>query len=505
MLTRLGSLPCTSSNHIYEVDMNRRTNTFPLPHQQPNDTRAALLVGIAALGYFVDVFDLVLFNVVRTGSLRDLGISGEGLLTVGAQLLYAQLFGLLVGGILWGVLGDRVGRIQALFGSILIYSLANIANGFVQSVEQYEILRFISGLGLAGEVGGAITLVGETLSKERRGVGTTIVAAAGAAGAACAGLLGDILAWRTMYFLGGALGLLLLGLRVAISESTTFQTVKKDTTVARGNLLLLFSNPSRVIRLLALISIGLPFIFAAQYLATFSPEIAAAILGGERITSSLPIILFSIGVTIGDVACGALSQALRSRKRAITIFLAGSVASFVGLMYLHGSDKTIFVAWYFPLGFFSGLWAVLITTSAELFGTNLRATAATMVPNLVRGVAIPIGWLFLQLKGASGIEMAVVATTSVVVVLALAGLLMIRESFTLSLEYVETKGGQASYSKTAMAACVASLAFFSTINLSAAESRSPVAQPSQSSRLKIGVSAPLTGVASSYASYSRSH
>lgn len=403
-----------------------------------------IIVCIAALGYFVDVFDLVLFSVVRTQSLQDLGLSGDALLAEGVRLLNAQMFGMLLGGILWGIIGDRVGRIQTLFGSILLYSVANIANGYVSTVEQYYLLRFLTGLGLAGEVGGAITLVSEVLSKERRGLGTALVATAGAFGAVVASYSATILSWRSMYIIGGVMGLVLLVLRVAIAESTVFESIKRDRTVSKGNLMLLLLNRERLGRFLALIAIGLPFMFTWSLMATFSPEIARATIG-IKISSALPISLFAIGVTLGDILCGVFSQYLKSRKQALGIFLAAQTVCMFGVLHLNGNSETIFSMWFFPLGFFGGLWAVLLTTASEQFGTNIRATVTSTVPNFVRGCTVPLSFAFLSCKEALNILSAVHIVGALSVVAALIGLKVIRESFGISLNYVEISRGQRDY------------------------------------------------------------
>jgi putative MFS transporter len=403
-----------------------------------------IIVCIAALGYFVDVFDLVLFSVVRTQSLQDLGLSGDALLADGVRLLNAQMFGMLLGGILWGIIGDRVGRIQTLFGSILLYSVANIANGYVTTVEQYYILRFITGLGLAGEVGGAITLVSEVLSKERRGLGTALVATAGAFGAVVASYSATILSWRSMYIIGGVMGLVLLVLRVAIAESTVFESIKRDRTVSKGNLMLLLSNRERLGRFLALIAIGVPFMFTWGLMATFSPEIALATIG-IKISSALPISLFAIGITLGDILCGVFSQYLKSRKQAMGIFLAAQTVCMFGVLHLNGNSETIFTMWFFPLGLFGGLWAVLLTTASEQFGTNIRATVTSTVPNFVRGCTVPLSFAFLSCNEALNILSAVHIVGALSVVAALIGLKVIRESFGISLNYIEISRGQRDY------------------------------------------------------------
>jgi len=403
-----------------------------------------LIVIIAALGYFVDIFDLVLFSVVRSQSLQDLGLSGEALMADGVRLLNAQMFGMLVGGVIWGIIGDRIGRIQTLFGSILLYSLANIANGYVTTVDQYQVLRFITGVGLAGEVGGAITLVSEVLSRERRGIGTALVAMAGALGAVVASYTATLLSWRSMYILGGVMGLVLLVLRVAISESDVFESVKKDRAVSKGNLLLVLANRDRFVRFLSLIAIGVPFIFSWGLIATFSPEIAQASIG-TKISSALPISLFAIGVTVGDIACGLISQRLKSRKQALAFFLLAQTLCIFGALKLNAGSEAIFTSWFLPMGFFGGLWAVLVTTASEQFGTNIRATVTSTVPNFVRGCTVPLSFAFLSCKEHFDVVGSVQVVGVVSVVAALVGIYLIRESFGISLSYVEVATGQSSY------------------------------------------------------------
>ena len=403
-----------------------------------------LIVIIAALGYFVDVFDLVLFNIVRTQSLQDLGLSGDRILAVGVQLLNAQMFGMLLGGILWGIIGDKIGRIQTLFGSILLYSVSNIANGFISSVEAYEVLRFITGIGLAGEIGGAITLVSEVLSKERRGIGTALVATAGAFGAVVASYSATLVSWRSMYIIGGVMGLILLALRMSAAESFVFESIKRDNQVSKGSLLLLLGNRERVTRLLALIAIGVPFMFAWAFVATFSPELAEASIG-KRISSALPISYFAIGITIGDIVCGLFSQLLKSRKKALGIFLISQFLCVLGALHANGGSETLFTLWFFPMGVFSGLWAVLITTASEQYGTNLRSTVSSIVPNFVRGCTVLLSISFLSCKEAFGTISAVQIVSFGSFLLAIIGLKAIRESFGVPLTFIEVGTGQVDY------------------------------------------------------------
>src|SRR5580698_4025482 len=236
------------------------------------------VVIVGALGYFVDVYDLILFSIVRGASLRGLGVPPDQILAKGVLLLNWQMGGMLVGGIFFGMLGDRFGRIALLFGSILLYSIANIANGFVHSIEAYAIWRFIAGFGLAGELGGGITLVTEILPKELRGYGTTIISTVGVFGAVIGGLIAQKVNWHTAYFIGGGLGLVLLVLRLSVAESGMFQQLRTGQThVARGNFLMLFTNAKRLMKYLRCIFIGLPLWYIVGILIAFSPEISRAL------------------------------------------------------------------------------------------------------------------------------------------------------------------------------------------------------------------------------------
>lgn len=401
------------------------------------DRKACILVSVAALGYFVDVFDLILFSIVRVQSLKDLGLRGDELLEQGGFLLNVQLIGLLLGGILWGVMGDRRGRVSVLFGSIITYSLANIANAFVTTVDQYAICRFISGIGLAGELGAGITLVSESLPKEHRGWGTTVVAMVGVMGAIVAGLTGELISWQGAYVCGGIGGLLLLFLRVSIHESGIFANVTRQD-ISRGNLLMLLSTRDRALRYLGSILIGIPAWFFVAILTTFSPEVSTSLGVSTPVKASYAVVFSYIGFTFGDLISGTLSQIMKSRKKVLFIFNA--LLTVVSLTMLLGGLIAEPSHYYLSLalgGTFAGCWAVIVTVAAEQFGTNLRATAATTVPNFIRGAAVPITIFFLDFKGTWGIP-----TTGAVLcigssLLALLGLSFIRETFGTDLDFVE--------------------------------------------------------------------
>ncbi len=353
---------------------------------------------VAALGYFVDIYDLLLFGIVRLPSLASLGLSEEEISKTGASILNWQMTGLLVGGVLWGVLGDKKGRLSVLFGSILTYSIANIACGFVQDPITYKILRFIAGVGLAGELGAGITLVSEILPKRLRAIGTSLVAGVGLLGAVIAYFTVEYFAWRTAYFIGGGMGISLLLLRIGVFESGVFEDIKSKKQVIKGDFFSLFTNKQRLIKYLKCIGLGLPTWFVIGILATFGNEFGAALQLPEPVKPGLVIMWCYVGLSVGDIASGFISHALESRKKAVFyLMLLTSLASGI---YLFGGikDMTTFYGVCLLLGFGIGYWAMFVTIGAEQFGTNLRATAATTVPNMVRGTVVLMTTLYTHLK-----------------------------------------------------------------------------------------------------------
>ncbi|MDP3468522.1 MAG: MFS transporter [Daejeonella sp.] len=391
---------------------------------------------VAALGYLVDMYDLFLFSVVRVPSLLSLGISQEALLDDGIILLNLQMAGLLIGGIFWGILGDKKGRLSVLFGSILIYSLANIANGFVTSFEQYAVLRFIAGVGLAGELGAGITLVAEILPRKIRGYGTTLVATMGVLGAVLAYFMADLFDWRTSYFIGGGLGLLLLVLRMRVFESGIFVKIK-DKNIERGNVLMLFNNKKRFLKYLKCILIGLPIWFVVGILITFSPEFGKALGITEPVNAGKAVMFAFTGQVIGDLASGFLSQYYQSRKKIILTFMLISAAMVSVYLLFPTQDIVVFYAICALLGFANGYWTLFVTVAAEMFGTNLRATVATSVPNFVRGSVIPLTALFIQFKASLGIIYAAAGVGLLSFVIAVIALRYLDETFSKDLNYVE--------------------------------------------------------------------
>ncbi len=395
---------------------------------------------VAALGYFVDIYDLLLFSIVRIESLKSLGVAEGDLLSKGVFLINMQMGGLLIGGILWGILGDKKGRITVLFSSILIYSLANLANGLVTSVNQYAILRFIAGVGLAGELGVGITLVAEILPKEIRGYGTSLVAGVGMLGAVLAYFIAEQFQWRTAYFIGGGLGLLLLFLRVKVFESGIFEKVKEGS-VSRGNFLSLFTSRKQFFKYIRCILIGIPVWFVAGILMTFSPEFGKVLDLGVPIVAGKAVMWEYLGLTIGDISSGLLSQYFNSRKKVVFLFI--SLVGILSAVYLFVplQSVTIFYALCVCLGFGAGYWALFVTIAAEQFGTNMRATVATTAPNFVRGSILIMTPLFLIFKEQFGILTGAGLVGLLAIATALIGLLNMEETFGKDLDFVEEKPG----------------------------------------------------------------
>jgi MFS transporter, putative metabolite:H+ symporter len=355
--------------------------------QPKNNSLFQLAVIVSALGFFVDVYDLLLFGIIRKPSLTDLGLSPAEVLSQGEFIISVQMMGLLVGGILWGIIGDKKGRLNVLFGSILLYSIANILNGMVINTTQYATLRFIAGVGLAGELGAGITLVSELLPKEKRGIAAAMVASFGILGAVTAFFMKEIFFWRTCYYIGGILGLVLLLLRVSVRESNLY-TQLKTTLVQRGNFLMFFTDRERFFRYMRCILIGLPAWYIIGVLVTFSDQFGAE-FGIDNIDPGKAIMFQYLAIAVGDLSVGLLSQRLKSRKKALFIFY-GITIFFTTLYFLQqdGSATTFYLICA-GLGYGTGFTVVYITMSAEQFGTNLRATAAISIPNMVRG-ALPL-------------------------------------------------------------------------------------------------------------------
>ena len=396
-----------------------------------------LAVIVAALGYFVDIYDLLLFGIVATPSLHGIGVPDAQILATKTFLLDVQMGALLLGGLLWGTLGDKRGRLSVLFGSILLYSIANVANGLVHTVPAYAVARFCAGIGLAGELGAGITLVSESLDEEARGYGTTIVATIGITGAVVGALVAKLTPWRVSFFIGGGLGLALLLLRASVLESGMFERVKKEATVSRGNFLMLLSSFARARRYLSVILIGVPIWYAVAILVIFAPELGKAMHMTHLPTAGTAIMVNYAALAAGDFASGALSQILKSRKRAVLAFLGVTALAMVFYFALGGRSLGTFYVACALLGFGTGYWAVFVTVASEQFGTNIRATATTTVPNFVRGSVIPVTLAFESLKGRCGVVPSAMLVGAVTLAVALVALFGLEETYGKSLEFVE--------------------------------------------------------------------
>jgi MFS transporter, putative metabolite:H+ symporter len=398
----------------------------------------SLAVIVSALGFFVDVYDLLLFGIIRKPSLAALGLNDAQILSQGELIISIQMIGLLVGGIVWGILGDKKGRLKVLFGSILLYSVANILNGFVSNVPEYAVLRFIAGVGLAGELGAGITLVSELLPKEKRGIAAAMVASFGILGAVTAFFMKEMFDWRTCYFIGGGLGLLLLLLRVSVNESSLFNEVKSKQ-VERGNFLMFFTDRKRFVRYVRCILIGLPAWYIIGVLVTFSDQFGKE-FGIPNIDPGKSIMLLYLAIAFGDLSVGLLSQKLKSRKKALFVFYAITVV-FVTLFFLQpgkGKNETIFYIICVGLGYGTGFTVVYITMSAEQFGTNLRATAAISIPNMVRG-ALPLIILLFQLMRNIFNDYATggMVTGIILITIAIISAINLEETFGKDLDFLE--------------------------------------------------------------------
>jgi len=393
---------------------------------------------VAALGYFVDIYDLLLFSIVRKPSLIALGVPEESLFEKGELLLQWQMAGLLVGGIIWGIMGDKRGRLSVLFGSILMYSLANIANGFVDTVDQYIFLRFIAGIGLAGELGAGVTLVSEVLPTRLRGYGTTIVAVVGLMGAVVANFVAKTFDWQIAYFIGGGLGISLLIARVSVIESGIFLKVKEQQqNVQRGNFFQLFATKERLIKFLGCIFIGLPIWYTIGILISFSPEFAKALGIPGTILAGDSVMWSYIGLAAGDLVSGLLSQAFRSRKKIVLTFILLTLCFILFYLYSPFVTASGFYITCFILGFGIGYWALFVTIAAEQFGTNLRSTVATTVPNFIRGTVVPLTWIFKYLRGNIGIIQGALFIGLGTIVIALIALRSIDETFSRDMNFLE--------------------------------------------------------------------
>ncbi|MFT3822320.1 MAG: MFS transporter [Chitinophagaceae bacterium] len=408
--------------------------------QQKSVSVINVAVIVAALGYFVDIYDLLLFTIVREPSIRSLHVADADMLTASTQIINRQMIGLLIGGIVWGIMGDRKGRLSVLFGSILLYSVANFATGYVQSVEQYSWARFVAGLGLAGELGAGITLVSELLPKNKRGIGTSLVAGIGLFGAVFAYFTFQFSEdWRLCYKIGGGLGIMLLLLRISVAESGMFKNVKEQN-VSRGNVLMFFNNGYRFRKYILAILIGLPTWFVIGVLVNLSNRFATSFYGENSVDSGRAIMFAYAAIAVGDILIGLVSQWFKSRKKALFLFYGLTILS--GILFfssVNSSDTRMYIICTL-LGFSTGFWAIFVTMGAEQFGTNLRATAATTIPNMVRGALPLINMLFKDcFQGSLGwsISKSGIVTGIIVMAVTLVAAYFTEETFGKDLNYIE--------------------------------------------------------------------
>jgi MFS family permease len=395
------------------------------------------IVLVAALGYFVDIYDLILFSIVRVASLKSLGVPDTEMLDTGVLLLNMQMGGMLLGGILWGVLGDKRGRISVLFGSIFLYSLANLLNGFVNNVEIYAVLRFIAGVGLAGELGAGITLVSEVMPKTKRGYGTMIVASIGVMGAVAAALIVELTEWRTSYFIGGGMGFAILILRFGVYESGMYNSIKEASHVGKGEFIKLFTDKGRFLKYLYCILIGLPLWFVVGILITFSPEFGKSFGIVEPVSAGKSIMFCYIGLVFGDIFSGTLSQVLKSRKKVLYIFLTATLLCICVYLFLNSTSTFYFYSVCVLMGIAVGYWVIFVTNSSEQFGTNLRSTVTTTVPNFIRGSVIPLTMLFQFLKPSIGIKYSAFVIGVVTIIIAIWATSKLEETYGKDLDYTE--------------------------------------------------------------------
>ena len=397
---------------------------------------------VAALGYFVDIYDLLLFTIVREPSLRDLGVTDATMISASTTIINWQMIGLLIGGIIWGVMGDKRGRLSVLFGSILLYSVANFLTGYVTTIGQYSSARFVAGLGLAGELGAGITLVSELLPKNKRGIGTSLVAGIGLFGAVFAYATFSLTDhdWRLCYKIGGVLGIVLLFMRISVSESGMFRQVKLEQNVKRGSLLMFFTNGERFRKYILAILIGLPTWFVIGILVNYSNRFADALYGENSIDSGKAIMYAYIAIAIGDILIGLVSQYFKSRKKALYLFYLFTIVSTIFFFSSLNTNDTTRYRGCTALGFSTGFWAIFVTMGAEQFGTNLRATAATTIPNMVRGSLPLLNLLFKDLLQDNlhwNIVRSGITTGCLAILIGLVAVWLTKETFHKDLNYVE--------------------------------------------------------------------
>ena len=402
-----------------------------------------IVVIVAALGYFVDIYDLLLFTIVKAPSLLSIGSTDVTMLADSTHVINWQMFGLLIGGIIWGVLGDKKGRLSVLFGSIILYSIANFITAYVHTVDQYAWCRFAAGLGLAGELGAGITLVSEYMPKNKRGLGTSMVAGIGLSGAVVAYFTFQFTNhdWRLCYKIGGCLGILLLFLRMAVAESGMFKQAKQ-LNVSRGNFFMFFTNAKRFRKYILAILIGLPTWYVIGILVNQSDKFAGKLYGSTTIDSGRSIMFAYVAISLGDIVVGFICQYFKSRKKGLLLYYFLCMASLILFFSSYNNSDARMYTCCALLGFSTGFWAIFITMGAEQFGTNLRATAATTIPNMVRGILPLINMMFLNLFQKNWgwtIIKSGIYTGIIVMAVTLIAFYFTEETYHKDLNYLETE------------------------------------------------------------------
>ncbi len=414
--------------------------THPKFESTTESSTLSKAIAICALGYFIDVYDIQLFAVLRVASLKSIGIAPEQMASTGASILNAQMFGMIFGAFIWGILGDRLGRVRALYGSIVLYSLGTLACSLVQDANTYAVLRFITAIGLAGEVGAAVVLISELMPKEKRGWGITIIGGIGFLGPVVAVLTSYFLEWRQSYLLAGAVGMALLLLRTKLLDAGMFHNAKSKENLSQ--FFKLFARKAFIAPFLTCLIMSLPLVFAWNVLNFFSVEIGREVLKpGVEFDQKFCLLLFFVGTSIGDVAGGLITQQMKSRRKAMlyTIFLGGAAASFLLLVApVIKLSASQFYANYFLLGLSSGCWALATMITAEHFGINIRATASLLMLNLLRGATIPLVLLFHGLQSALGIPNAAATIGAILYLASFLSLLKMPETHARNLDFIET-------------------------------------------------------------------
>lgn len=397
-----------------------------------------LAVIAAALGYFVDLYDIVLFGVVRVTSLQSIGITGDALISKGILLQNLQFIGMLIGGVAWGIIGDKMGRKWALLATITLYSTANVANGFINDIDTYALLRFIAGFGLAGELGAGITLVSEILPKNYRGYGTTVISFLGLVGALTASYVGGSFDWRVAYFVGGAMGFLVLAMRVmTLRESAMFEQQKKAAH-SHGDILMFFRSGTLLLKLLLVIAVGVPIWYVSGIVITFSPEFGSALNLSRSITAAETLKWQAIGLAVGSGLSGIFSEWLKSRKRVVWFCFITMAVLTVALLNMADATAEMFMLVVLAVGLGQGYWTVFLTMAAENFGTNIRATVATSVPNFVRSMVVPMSLWLNFVRHDLGLINSALMIGGIVFVIAFTALWFLKETYGKDINYIET-------------------------------------------------------------------